>query len=93
MREKTHGNLSAGMTCQELVELVTEYLGQTLAPSDLARFEAHLGTCAGCAGYIDQLRTTIAITGRLSEDSLSEESQRALLETFRHWKGGGNGHD
>lgn len=61
---------AAELTCQELVELVTEYLEHTLPPIDVARFEAHLSGCTGCTNYVEQARRTIDLTGRLTEDSL-----------------------
>ena len=75
----------ANLSCQELVELVTDYLEGALAPVDVARFEAHLTDCDGCTAYLDQIRTTIALTGRLSTDTISPEARDALLHTFRSW--------
>ena len=51
------------LSCQELVELVTEYLDDALPPADRARFEAHIADCDGCTSYLEQIRVTIACTG------------------------------
>jgi anti-sigma factor RsiW len=74
------------LTCQELVELVTEYLEATLPPAEHARFEAHLAICAGCRNHVEQLRHTIQITGTLTEESILAHVQGDLLELFREWK-------
>jgi anti-sigma factor RsiW len=74
------------LTCQELVELVTDYLEGTLPAADRARFEAHLARCDGCDTYVEQMRQTIRLTRRLSEDSLAPEAREDLLRTFRDWK-------
>ena len=74
------------MTCQELVELVTEYLEGTLAPSERQRFEAHLGRCDGCTTYLEQMRQLIAALGRLTEESIPEQVKQNLLQAFRDWK-------
>ncbi|MFN8475739.1 MAG: zf-HC2 domain-containing protein [Anaerolineae bacterium] len=76
------------MTCQELVELVTEYLEGTLSPTDRERFEAHLPNCRGCRNYLEQLRQTIRTLGRLSEETVSSEARDTLLAHFRDWKRG-----
>ncbi len=81
-------HMSTEMTCQELVELITEYLEGTLAPSERMRFDAHLSTCSGCAAYIEQMRMTIRMLGKISEESMSADAQRELLVTFRSWKAG-----
>ena len=38
-----------GMDCNELVELVTDYLEGKLPPADVERFAAHLEECEACA--------------------------------------------
>jgi anti-sigma factor RsiW len=80
--------ISEDLTCRELVELVTEYLDGTLAPDERDRFEQHVILCDGCAFHLDQMRTTIAVTGSLTEDSVTPEAQESLLRVFREWKGG-----
>jgi len=75
-----------GLTCQELVELVTDYLEGALDDDLRARFEQHLAACAGCTEYLDQMRLTIRTTGRLSEDTLEPEAAEALLDVFKDWK-------
>jgi anti-sigma factor RsiW len=73
------------LSCQELVELVTDYLEGALAPDERARFDAHLAECPGCDRYLAQMRTTIQLAGASSElESRPEVS--GLLEAFRDWK-------
>ena len=76
------------MACQELVEVVTEYLEGTLDPVDRQRFEEHLAVCHGCRNYLDQLRTMIRLTGALRADTISPEMRTQLLDAFRAWKHG-----
>jgi anti-sigma factor RsiW len=74
------------MTCQELVELVTDYLEDALQSEQRQRFEAHLSVCPGCEEYLQQIRLTIAATGAVTEDSLEPEVRDALLSAFRNWR-------
>ena len=73
------------LSCQEFVELVTDYLEGALEPGDLRRFEAHLADCDGCTGYLEQLRLTIRVTGAITTDDLSPDAERTLLEAFADW--------
>ena len=73
------------MPCQELVELVTEYLEDRLSPDDRLRFEQHLDQCVACRAYLEQFRETIRVLGSLPQESLSTESRTALLHAFRGW--------
>lgn len=74
------------MACKELVELVTEYLEETLPAADRQRFEDHLKDCPHCVIYLDQIRQTIRALGRLTEEDLSKDAKRDLLRIFRDWK-------
>ena len=82
---------TADLTCQELVELVTEYLEDELPPEERARFELHLVYCRGCDVYIAQMHATLALMGSVSEDSLDPEARQALLDAFGDWKREGGG--
>ena len=73
------------LTCAELVELVTDYLEGALTHEERLRFEEHLTVCEGCVNYVDQMRTTIALTGRLRVDDLSPEVTAELVGAFRDW--------
>jgi anti-sigma factor RsiW len=74
------------LTCQELVELVTNYLEGVLRPAERARFEKHIAQCQHCPIYLDQMRTTIRLMGNLTSESLSPAAQHELLARFRDWK-------
>ena len=74
------------LTCQELVELVTEYLEEALSPRDRVRFEEHLRTCPPCQAHLTQVQETVRITGRIPAEPLSGSVEHDLLEAFRGWK-------
>jgi anti-sigma factor RsiW len=73
------------LSCQELVELVTDYLEGALPAELHARFEQHIAHCEGCTTHLEQMRATIAATGRLTPESVSPEAEAALLDAFRGW--------
>lgn len=73
------------LTCQQLVELVTEYLEDTLTAEARADFEAHLGECPACADYVAQMRHTIGALGALAVDTPARPSDE-LLGLFRAWR-------
>jgi hypothetical protein len=74
------------LSCRELVELVTDYLEGALPEEAGVRFEEHIGICDGCKVYLEQMRQTITLLGRLPEDALSPDAERDLLEAFRGWR-------
>ncbi len=77
---------SNDLRCQEVVEIVTDYLEGAMSEDDRARFEEHLTICDGCTSYLEQMRETIRLTGMLTEEQIPEEQRAALLDAFRGWR-------
>jgi anti-sigma factor RsiW len=71
------------LTCQELVELVTDYLDGALDEDTATRFEQHLALCPGCETYLNQMKETASLLGEIPVETLSEETQETLLQAFR----------
>jgi predicted anti-sigma-YlaC factor YlaD len=57
------------MDCQELVELVTDYLEEALAEPRAHEVEAHLQECVDCLRYLGQIQLTARLLNRLSENA------------------------
>jgi anti-sigma factor RsiW len=68
------------------VELITSYLEGALPDERADEVEQHLLTCPGCLAYLEQMRTTIEITGTLSEADVPEPVMDELLGAFRTFK-------
>jgi predicted anti-sigma-YlaC factor YlaD len=71
------------ISCQEVVELVTDYLEGALATEEGALFEQHLNFCEGCERYLDQMRSTVAAVGRIEETDVPPAMRERLLVAFR----------
>jgi anti-sigma factor RsiW len=75
------------IACQELVELVTEYLEGALPPDEAAAVDQHLADCDPCLRYLDQMRATVAALGMVPAErvteSLPEQTINSLLAAFR----------
>jgi len=74
------------LTCQQFVELVSDYIERALDPDVRARCDTHLSHCADCQVYLDQMRVTIRVMARLRTAPLSPTVRRQLLARFRNWK-------
>lgn len=73
------------LTCEEMVELITDYVEGSLSWRNRRRFEAHLSGCDHCTEFLQQMRTTIALTGSLADDDVDPIRQNELLTLFRRW--------
>jgi anti-sigma factor RsiW len=75
-----------GITCREVVEIVTDYLEGTLAPKLGARLEAHLARCGSCVEYVGQVRVTARLAALAAFELERRPDRAALLEIFRAFK-------
>jgi predicted anti-sigma-YlaC factor YlaD len=74
------------IVCQQAVELVTDYLEGALTRRDRRRLTAHLRGCPNCAAYLEQIKTTIRMTGSIEPEDLTPEAQAELKELYRRWR-------
>lgn len=77
------------MPCQDLVEVITEYLEGGLSPTDRLRFEAHLDECGPCRRYVRQLQSVSAAARKLRPDDIPAPTREALVIAFRDWASSG----
>ena len=71
------------ITCQEVTELVNDYIEGALDAHETALFEQHLNFCDGCDWYVDQIRATVEVVGRIEETEVPPEIKGKLLAAFR----------
>jgi anti-sigma factor RsiW len=76
--------------CQEMVELITDYLEDALSRSQRRRFEAHIAGCEHCTEYLEQMRATIRLAGRLRGEDLTPEMHEEFSEIYRRWRSEGD---
>jgi predicted anti-sigma-YlaC factor YlaD len=74
--------------CNELVEMVTDYLDGAMEAGDARRLEEHLSACPGCSSVREQFRVILRVSGQLAEADvrqLPDTERDPLLEAFRNW--------
>ena len=74
------------VTCQELVEILTDYLDGVLDPAERADIERHIVFCRGCATYVEQMHSTIDALGLLAADDPVPGPDEQLLALFGEWR-------
>lgn len=74
------------LVCQEMVELITDYLEGGLSRAQRRRFEAHLAKCEHCTEYLEQMRATIRLTGSLRAEDLTPEMSAEFAALYQRWR-------
>jgi anti-sigma factor RsiW len=73
-----------GITCREVVELVSDYVDGSLEPEPRVRLEVHLRACEACTEYVRQIRTTVRLASAAALEQHPDGA--ALLEAFRSFR-------
>jgi anti-sigma factor RsiW len=69
--------------CDQIVELVTDYLEDALPAKERTLFELHLAYCAGCVTFLRQVRSQIeGARGLASPIPIPGELRGPLLRLF-----------
>lgn len=74
------------IVCQQWVELVTDYLEGALPPELHAAADRHLADCPHCREYLQQMRRTIALSGRLRQGDVPADVVDALVSAFEEYR-------
>ena len=86
IKEQAMAYMAGNLNCQQVAELVTEYLDSALPIGTRLRFHMHLGLCFACRNYLQQMKYTIETVGKIPAEPISPEIREALLQRFRGWK-------
>jgi anti-sigma factor RsiW len=77
----------AGMKCEELLALLSEYVDGTVDPAVCAEFEQHMAGCNPCQVVVDNIRKTITLYKEGQPYELPPQFRRRLHDCLRQrWK-------
>ena len=76
------------LTCQQLTELVTEYLEGNLSFGQRLSFQFHVGMCRSCRSYLRQMRLPTTVLGHVPPIEIPDGVRAELLARFQGWHGG-----
>jgi predicted anti-sigma-YlaC factor YlaD len=84
----TESGLPDEVSCQQFVELVTEYFEGALQGRTLTQVEEHLVMCDWCTTFVEQMEATIGALRGLREER-SPEPPDSALAALRARRAGG----
>jgi len=71
------------LNCQQLTELITEYLEGRMSFWRRFAFQMHLGLCRHCRAYLRQMKATVQALGHLPEEQIPPDLKADLLQRFK----------
>ena len=76
------------LSCQQVMELITDYLENALLPEMRKLLEEHVAECPDCENYFEQMQLTIDMLHQVARESVFPATKQELLQLFRDWKKG-----
>ena len=74
------------LSCQEITEIITDYVEGRMSFADRMRFQMHVGMCKHCRAYLRQMKVTIETLGHLPAEPIPDGVRDELLQRFKSWK-------
>jgi anti-sigma factor RsiW len=75
------------MKCEEMLEMLNQYVDGELDPSICEQLQQHLANCDPCRVVVDTMRKTITLYRDGSRYELPREFRRKLHDSLREkWK-------
>jgi anti-sigma factor RsiW len=64
--------------CDDVIQLLTDYVDGELEPNAHHQLESHFGACPACDRFLKSFRTTIDLTGQFRCEDIPEDVSRRL---------------
>jgi len=68
------------MTCKDAIDILADFLEQTLTPGAVEQLEEHLRDCAPCRAYLNTYRKTHGLVGEAGRMEMPAELKSRLHE-------------
>ena len=66
------------MTCKDAIDIIADFLDQTLASDAVQELEVHLRDCEPCRAYLNTYRRTRGLVGEAGRVEMPEELKARL---------------
>jgi anti-sigma factor RsiW len=68
------------LTCRDVIDLLVDYLEQSLPPETLEGFNWHLDHCAACVAYVNTYKKTRELTGEVTRVAMPDDMRTRLRQ-------------
>ena len=64
--------------CQQITDLILDYITGELHPDTAAEFEEHLGICPDCVAFLNTYKKTVQVTRSLRYEDIPPEMEKRV---------------
>jgi predicted anti-sigma-YlaC factor YlaD len=70
------------LTCQQVTDILVDYVTEDMAPAMRAVFEAHLRSCADCRAFLNTYKETIRATRTVCAEDIPSDMLNRVQQFF-----------
>jgi anti-sigma factor RsiW len=74
------------LSCQQITQIITDYLEGRMSFADRMRFRMHVGMCKHCRAYLRQMKATIGSLGQLPDEPMPADVRDEMRRRFAAWR-------
>lgn len=82
-RRKGQGVLT-DKTCQQITDLIADYLNDKLIPTVKRDFQQHLRICPDCVNFLNTYKKTVSVTGSISPEEIPAAVRNNIVSFLRN---------
>ncbi|MDH3972772.1 MAG: zf-HC2 domain-containing protein [Deltaproteobacteria bacterium] len=71
------------MRCEDLIELINDYLEGEMNPQFKEEFERHIDDCSSCLAFFETYKKTKELTGEISCKEIPDQVQSRIKDFLK----------
>ena len=68
------------LTCQQITDLIVDYVAEDMEPAMRSAFETHIHDCPDCTAFLNTYKVTIRTTRSLRDEDVPEEMRHRVQQ-------------
>ncbi len=79
-------DMNSMISCKDVVDLIMDYIENSLEPEAVKDFDKHIDGCECCHGFINTYKRTISLTNQISREEIPDELYSRLSTLLKERK-------
>jgi hypothetical protein len=79
-------DMSNMISCKDVVDLIMDYIENSLEPEAVKDFDMHIDGCDCCHAFINTYKRTISLTHQISREDIPDELYSRLSTLLKERK-------
>ncbi len=79
-RTRQTQGLETELTCQQVTDLIVDYVAEDMEPAMRSAFKTHIHDCPDCTAFLNTYKVTIRTTRSLRDEDVPDEMRHRVQQ-------------